>query len=158
MFNDIGPDWVSGLAGTVAAARTPVVLGLNLGLNDPANATAMLDAVTAAVPPGSVKTVEIGNEPDCTRAPRPSGSAEMLQRPRHRETYSYDQYAEEMERYVAALAEKGVELTAGGFPSAAWDVYTAALLHRFSRRLSGVGVHAYPCAPAVVCAAGLPGS
>ena len=49
-----------------------------------------------------------------------------------------------MEHYVAALAEKGVSLTAGGFASAAWDVYTAALLHRFSRRLSGVGVHAYP--------------
>ena len=145
VFNDIGPDWVSGLAGTVAAARTPVVLGLNLGLNDPANATALLDAVTAAVPPGSVKTVEIGNEPDLyTRAKTFWVGRKMLQRPRHRETYSYDQYAEEMERYVAALAEKGVELTAGGFASAAWDVYTAALLHRFSRRLSGVGVHAYP--------------
>ena len=145
VFNDIGPDWVAGLAGTVAEARTPVLLGLNLGLNDPSNATALLDAVTSTLPPGSVDGVEIGNEPDLYTRPKTFWvGRKMLQRPRHRATYSYDQYAAEMESYVAALAEKGVSLTAGGFASAAWDVYTAALLNRFSRRLSGVGVHAYP--------------
>ena len=145
IFNDIGPDWVAGLAGTVSAARTPVVLGLNLGLNDPGNANAMLDAVTAALPPGSLDTVEIGNEPDLYTRPKTFWvGRKMLQRPKHRETYSYDQYAGELDGYVSALAEKNIPLTAGGFASAAWDVYTPALLHRFSKRLSGVGLHAYP--------------
>lgn len=43
-------------------------LGINMGLDDPAIATAETDAISAAVPPTSLVGLELGNEPDCWAA------------------------------------------------------------------------------------------
>jgi hypothetical protein len=145
VFTDVKPDWVSGLAATVQQARTPVMLGLNLALNDPANAAALVDAVTGALPAGSLDALEIGNEPDLyTRATTFYVGQRLHHRARKRTTYSYEQYAQELERYLGVLAPRNLRLAAGGFAGAGWDQVVGPLLTRLATRVKVLPSHAYP--------------
>jgi hypothetical protein len=145
IFTDLNPAWVGGLAATVEQTRTPVILGLNLAYNDPQNAAALLDAVSAALPAGSLESAEIGNEPDLyTRGKTFHVGRRVQQRTQKRPTYNFEQYLQELERYLTVLLPRGLPLAAGGFAGAGWDQFTGPLLGRTTNRLSTLAVHAYP--------------
>jgi hypothetical protein len=145
VFTDITPQWVEALSVPVTRARTPVILGLNLALNDPANARAFADSVSSRLPPGSVQALEIGNEPDLyTRPKRFWVGRHFKQRPRHRSVYGPDQYFKELESYIEALAELKAPLAAGGFATVTWDAFTGPLLDRTGGRVAVFNGHTYP--------------
>src|SRR3954451_2333732 len=64
VLNDLGPGWVASLASGQAQLAAPVALGLNLALDDPGNALALVRAVRARVKRSGVVSLEVGNEPD----------------------------------------------------------------------------------------------
>jgi hypothetical protein len=145
VFNDITPSWVDALSVPATRLRTPVILGLNLALNDPANAEEFAEAVLSRLPPGSVDSLEIGNEPDLYTRPKTLRVGRRVQqRPQHRSAYGPDPYFQELDRYLEALSEQGVPLAAGGFASAAWDQVAPALLDRTKGRVGVFSGHIYP--------------
>jgi hypothetical protein len=142
---DVTPAWLAQLRAWEQRAHTPLVLGLNLGLEDPANAAQLAQAAVGALPPGSVTTFEIGNEPDRYSQPLTFHvSGRRLARVQKRPTdYDYPEYRDEIGAYVGAVAPAaaGTVLSAGGFASTAWEDHEDDLL-------GGVGLpvfstHAY---------------
>ena len=145
VFNDLDPAWVSSLATLVAAVRTPVILGVNLGLNDAANALAFAGAVGQALPAHTLQSLEVGNEPDLYTRPKSFRvGRRLLRRPQHRASYDFETYLRELDSYLSALSPLGHPLLAGGFASVAWDLSTPELLDRERRRLAGLSAHSYP--------------
>ena len=69
---DLGPAWVASLASGQARSAAPVALGLNLALDDPGNALALVRAVRARLKRPGVVSLEIGNEPDLFAVRGPS--------------------------------------------------------------------------------------
>ena len=114
------------------ATRTPLVLGLNLGLADAANAAGLAQAAVATLPPGSVHTFEIGNEPDRYSQPITFHVAgRRLARVQKRaDTYEYPQYRSELGAYANAVGPvaPGIALSAGGFASTSWEDHEDDLL------------------------------
>jgi hypothetical protein len=145
VFTDITPQWVEALSIPVERVGSPVLLGLNLALNDPGNAKAFAEAASKRLPPGSVESLEIGNEPDLYARPKTFYVGHrLLRRFQYRPAYGADQYFQELDAYIGALSGQGVSLTAGGFASAAWDQFTAPLLDRARGRVSTLAGHTYP--------------
>jgi hypothetical protein len=151
VFTDITPQWVEALTVPVTRLATPVILGLNLALNDPGNARAFAEAVASRLPPGSIESLEIGNEPDLYPHPKTFHVGRRVRhRPQHRPIYGPDQYFQELDAYLAALSGQRLPLAAGGFASAAWDQFSTALLDRSAARSAAAGRvailsgHAYP--------------
>jgi glycosyl hydrolase family 79 len=145
VFHDTTPQWIEALSVPVRRVGSRVVLGLNLALNDPANARAFAEAAISRLPPGAVELLEIGNEPDLYTRPTSFYVGRRLrQRPLHRPAYSPEQYLQELDAYVGALSPLGVPLGAGGFASAAWDARTPSLLDRFAGRIKALSAHVYP--------------
>lgn len=64
MVHAITPGFLANLARFVRASRSPVIFGINLGLNRAGLGADMARAVMDALPPGSVRALELGNEPD----------------------------------------------------------------------------------------------
>jgi hypothetical protein len=60
----VGSRWLGRLAWLARVSRAPVTVGVNLAASDPGRALGFARAVRAALPPGALGTVEIGNEPD----------------------------------------------------------------------------------------------
>jgi hypothetical protein len=129
---DITPDWLAQLRAWEQHTHTPLVLGLNLGLADPANAAGLAQAAVGALPPGSVTTFEIGNEPDRYSQPLTFHvSGRRLARVQKRPSdYDYPEYRDEIGSYVGAVAPvaAGTVLSAGGFASTAWEDHEDDLL------------------------------
>ena len=129
---DVTPDWLAQLGNWERATRTPLVLGLNLGLADAANAASLAQAAVATLPPGSVHTFEIGNEPDRYAQPITFHVAgRRLARVQKRaDTYEYPQYRSELGAYAAAVGPvaPGIALSAGGFASTSWEDHEDDLL------------------------------
>ncbi|HEY3189992.1 MAG TPA: glycosyl hydrolase family protein, partial [Solirubrobacteraceae bacterium] len=109
---DITPAWISQLRAWEKLTRTPLVLGMNLALDDPANAADFARAALAGLPARSVTTFEIGHEPD--RAP----------------AYDHAKYLSGLDRYVSALrpASGGIALSGAAFAAPAWDDRAGDLL------------------------------
>lgn len=61
------PAWMAQLAALVRSARLKVILDLNLAAHSPKMAAQVARAARLALPAGSVKAFEIGNEPDLYR-------------------------------------------------------------------------------------------
>jgi Glycosyl hydrolase family 79 C-terminal beta domain len=142
---DVTPDWLAQLGNWAQRTHTPLVLGLNLGLDDPANAAALAQAAVGALPQGSVWSFELGNEPDRYSQPitfHVSGRrlARVQKRPT---TYDYPQYRDEIGAYAGAVgaAAPGSALSAGGFASTAWEDHEDDLLG--SGGLPVFSTHAY---------------
>jgi hypothetical protein len=142
---DVTPDWLAQLGNWERRTRTPLVLGLNLGLADPANAAQLAQAAVTQLPPYSVATFELGNEPDRYSQPLTfhvigRRLARVQKRP---SDYDYEQYRGEIGAYAGAIAPAapGAVLSAGGFASTAWEDHEDDLLG--SVGLPVFSTHAY---------------
>jgi hypothetical protein len=144
---DITPAWMAQLRAWSAATRTPLVLGLNLGLNDPANAAAYAQQAVGAVGPGGIAGFEIGNEPDRYSQPRSFhvGQRALARIERRPPDYGVQQYSDELDSYVRALAPVagGVGLSGGAFAGSIWDPDSDALLAREGPGTTTFGAHSY---------------
>jgi hypothetical protein len=144
---DITPDWLMQLRNWEKATRTPLVLGLNLGLGDAGNAAQLAHAAVGLLPRGSVTTFEIGNEPDRYGLPLTFHVAgRRLSRVQKRSAdYDYPQYRDEIAGYVGAIAPAapGTAISAGGFASSAWEDHEDDLLSDHGGEVGVFSTHAY---------------
>src|SRR3954453_23874745 len=156
--NDIGAEWVAGLARGQAQLGSPVALGLNLALNDPANALALVRAVRAKLKRPGVVALEIGNDPDLfVRARTFHVGRLVVHRPRQRLRYGPAPYVIEASRYLAALSA-GVAapvppLAIGGFASRAFHGTLPALVDAPTSHVGELVAHSYPI---TTCNSGAP--
>jgi hypothetical protein len=145
---DVNPAWVAHLAAWENTIRTPLVLGLNLGLNDPNNAAAFAQAAKAGLPAGSITTFEIGNEPDLYTQPRSYkvGNTPVVRSQKRTPPYGYEQFRSELDDYVnpIAAAAPGIPLSAPAFASPSWDDNQTDLLNRYGYAVPVYSAHAYP--------------
>jgi hypothetical protein len=120
------------------------VLGLNLGLNDPRNPFEFATAALARLPTGSIRSFEIGNEPDLFARPRTFHVGERtLERVRQRQAYDFDQYKSELGPYLEKLQPLGVPLRGGGFAGQLWDPLTQHMLLAHGERMPEIAAHSY---------------
>jgi hypothetical protein len=123
--NDVTPVSLGVLAQWAGLTRTPLVLGLNLALDDPANAAAYAQAAAQSLPPGTLAGLEIGNEPDLYTRPRTFvvGTRRLTRGLRRPPAYGYADYRAEAERFRTAIAAAapGVPMAEGGFATSAWE-------------------------------------
>ncbi len=148
IVTDIGPGWISHLSAWEAATHTPLVLGLNLGLDDPANAAAFAGAAAQGLPPGSVTSFEIGNEPDLYTQPRRYrvGNTPVNRVQKREAPYEYAQFRAELDDFVdpIAAAAPGIALSSPAFASPAWDDNQPDMLAHYGGALPVYAAHAYP--------------
>jgi hypothetical protein len=148
IINDITPDWLARLNAWESAQHTPLVMGLDLGLDDPDNAAELARNAVAGLPPGSLTTFEIGNEPDLYTQPRTYvvGKRRVARTRKRAVGYDYQQYTSEVDRYVGALAPAAgnVPLSFAAFASPAWDDHEDDLLGRDGGVVPVYSAHAYP--------------
>jgi hypothetical protein len=118
-----------------------------MGLTDPARAAELAAATRAALPRGSIRTFELGNEPDLYPTPRTySVGRNRLARSQRRPVgYGYEDYKREVAEHVAAVrpAAPDVLLSAGGFASGSWDDLQDDIFTR-ERAVRLWSVHSYP--------------
>lgn len=147
IVTDLDPAWVAQLNQWVTAARTPLVLGLNMGLGDPQYPAAAAAALRAGLPPNFIRNFELGNEPDLyatARAYSVGRNVRVRQRKRP-EGYGYNQYRREVNEHVAAIhpAAPDVDLAGGGFASGSWDDLQGSILSA-QPSVRTWSAHAYP--------------
>ena len=147
VVTDVTPAWLGVLRQWTELTRTPMMLGLNLALHDPANASAYAAAAAGAVPPGFLAALEIGNEPDLYSQARTFRIGDrIIARGRPRPTgYGYGQYRGELAEMRGAVeaAAPGAPLSAGGFATAAWEDNEDDLLSQPGPRPVGFSAHTY---------------
>ena len=128
-----------------AATGSPFILGVNLGLDDPALAAAQMRAALAALPPDMVEAYEIGNEPDLytTTGRRPA-------------PYAFADYQADITRFLATLGPLVMNRRLFALPAVAGGSYLPSLQTLIDTRrthLAVVTAHRYPfsvCNPADV--------
>ncbi|MGZ4275663.1 MAG: glycosyl hydrolase family protein [Solirubrobacteraceae bacterium] len=145
---DITPAWMAHLAAWEAAAKTPLVYGLDLGLDDPANAAEMARQAKATLPAGSLTSFEIGNEPDLYTQPRRYrvGNTPVVRTQKRTDPYDYTQFRGELDRYInpIAAAAPGVALSTPAFASPSWDDHEQDLFAHYGYAVPVYAAHAYP--------------
>lgn len=148
---DLTPDWLTMLRQVNEGAGAHFVLGGNLAIADPANAVSYVQGAVAALAPGAVEAVEIGNEPDLyERSVTFTVGGVTLTRTAHRPPgYGIPQYLGELDGYLAALnaarSETGWPAVAvGGFARHAWQVQAPAVLDHIGNGAGYFEAHAYP--------------
>jgi hypothetical protein len=144
---DLTASWLAQLKTWTAVTGTPMVLGVNLGLDDPDNAAAYVQQAVGTLGRPALAGFEIGNEPDRYSQLRTFhvGTRKLERIERRPPDYSYGQYSDEVDRYVRALAPVSGEvgLSAGAFAGSVWDPETDALLDREGPGTTAFGAHAY---------------
>jgi hypothetical protein len=148
MRTNLGPGWLSSLTTVESRIRLPLTLTLDLALERPANALAFVRAARAAVPPGAIHALELGNEPDlyAHRSPTAHG---VLGPPRFPllGRYPPSRYETDIAGYATALTAglpSRPPLVAGAFAGTAWNATLPAVLHAAHGQVGSVSVHAYP--------------
>jgi Glycosyl hydrolase family 79 C-terminal beta domain len=145
---ELNPAWLAALRAWTARAGTPMLLGLNLARNDPANDAAYAQAAMATLPPGHLAALEVGNEPDLYNQPRTFRVRTQLVRRgiRRGPAYAFGDYADELEAVRANVeaAAPGAPLAAGGFASAAWEDTEDDVLSLPGPRPLAFSAHTYP--------------
>jgi hypothetical protein len=144
---DLNAAWLAQLKTWSAVTGTPLVLGVNLGLNDPFRASAYVQQAVGAIGGPGLAGFEIGNEPDRYSQPRTFhvGLRELARVERRSQDYSFQQYSDELDAHVQALAPVagGVALSGGAFAGSVWDPYTDALLGREGPGTTAFSAHSY---------------
>ena len=144
---DLNPAWLSHLSQWVTTARTPLVLGLNMGLGDPQQAATLASALRGGLPPNFIRNFELGNEPDLYATPRAYsvGRNVRLRQRKRPEGYGYNQYRREVNEHVGAIhpAAPDVGLAGGGFASGSWDDLQDSILSA-QPSVRTWSAHAYP--------------
>ena len=145
---ELNPAWLGAVRAWTGLTDTPMLLGLNLARNDPANAAAYAQAAMAFLPPGHLAALEVGNEPDLYSQPRTFRVRKQLVRRgvRRGPSYQFADYANELEAVRAAVdaTVAGAPLSAGGFASAAWEDTEDQVLSLPGQRPLGFSAHTYP--------------
>lgn len=147
IVTDINPQWLQHLSTWVQQTRTPLVMGLNMGLDLPNEAAALAGAIRGVIPPNFLRNFELGNEPDLYPTPRAySVRGNVRVRARKRPIgYGYPEYRSEVNEQVAAIhpAAPDVALAGGGFAAGSWDDLQDDILS-VQPSVKSWSVHAYP--------------
>ncbi|MGZ6695964.1 MAG: hypothetical protein ACXVFL_09995 [Solirubrobacteraceae bacterium] len=145
---DLGHRWLAALAALEHRVHAPLTLTLDLALQRPANALALARAAQAALPAGTLRALEIGNEPDIYGRRMPTGAGVLGPSPFPRlGRYTRARYVRDVARYARALAgglSRPPAVVAGGFAGTAWQRTVPLLLHRHRGAAQRVAIHAYP--------------
>jgi len=145
---DVTPAWLAILRAWEQSHHTPLVMGLNLGLDDPANAAQLEQAALGALPAGSITTFEIGNEPDLYTVPRryTVGNRLVIRSQKRAAGYDYPAYLDDLNSYLPAVAPAaaGVPVSFAAFASPAWDDHEDDLLGRYGTAVGVYSAHSYP--------------
>lgn len=137
-------NWLKDIRAYTEASGSPLVLGVNLGRNNPGLAAQWARVVMSWFAPGTVKALEIGNEPD-NYFQRPLDESGKMTR---RRSYGPAQYLRELYAYTSAMIkETPVPPLAGPATITAYGPWLAAIpriIANQRRRLSLVTIHDYP--------------
>lgn len=156
--NDITKDTLDNLAGSTQGSR--LILGLNLGQNNPALAKDFAQAALAGLPSGKIHLFELGNEPDIFAAHAypvdPVTGQTTFIRPA---AYSFTDYLGEFDTFATALQGLSQPISLGGpiFTTTAygWMQYLPSFLAAQAPRIKAVTYHRYPLS---ACSWSTPGS
>jgi Glycosyl hydrolase family 79 C-terminal beta domain len=158
--HDITNETLDNLAGSTPTNGSRLILGLNLGQNNPALAKEFAQAALAGLPSGKIYLFELGNEPDIfashTYYPDPLTGKTVFIRPA---SYSFTNYLGEFDTFATALQGLSQPFPLGGpvFTTSAygWMQYLPSFLSAQAPRLRAVTYHRYPLS---VCSWSAPGS
>lgn len=132
-----------------ALGGAPVTLGVNLALDDPQNAAALVRAAQRTLPRGALEAVEIGNEPDFFARPERRWTVPGHRHLRVRKfaTYTAADYGRVTARYLRALTRDvpapRPQLVAGGFAGPGWWPALGDLMRTWPVRPDAVAGHLY---------------
>ncbi len=145
---DITRAWLRRLRAVAAASGVHVLLGLNLALGRPSVAVAWARAAAAGLLHGTLRGLEIGNEPDLYGRVgwyRPRGSAHAARRARSRH-YDIARFTREFAGSANAVerAVPHVRIVGPGFSTPHWMGRFPAFLHASQRLLGAATYHRYP--------------
>jgi hypothetical protein len=145
VLQDVGPETLDAIGRLARGLGGPVTLGLNLALDDPANARAMADQARRRLPPGALAALEIGNEPDLYRHGHTFRRGGHLHRRVTKDPhYDLARYTSQTDRYLRALARPGgPRLVVGGFAGPGWWPSLPALLRGWGGRAGALAAHLY---------------
>jgi hypothetical protein len=145
---DITAAWLRRLRAVAGASRVRVMLGLNLALGRPRVAAAWARAAVRGLPAGTLRGLEIGNEPDLYGRVgwyRPHGPRHRVRRARGRH-YDIARFTREFLRHAAAVrrAVPDVPLIGPGFSTPDWMGRFPGFLRASRRFLTAATYHRYP--------------
>jgi Glycosyl hydrolase family 79 C-terminal beta domain len=158
--NDITNDTLDNLAASTPPNSSRLILGLNLGQNNPAHAKEFAQAALNGLPSGKIYLFEVGNEPDIFASHAyysdPSTGQTVFIRPAD---YSFTNYVGEFDAFATALQGLSQPVPLGGpvFTTTkyGWMQYLPTFLAAQAPRLKAVTYHRYPLS---ACSWSTPGS
>ncbi|MEA2359639.1 MAG: hypothetical protein QOI62_2899 [Solirubrobacteraceae bacterium] len=147
VLQDVTPATLDAVAWLARGLRGPVTLDLDLALADPGNALALARAARRRLPPGSLDTLEIGNEPDLYTSARtfhvPGHTHRRL---RKRTGYGPAAYGRDVAPYLGTLSRglpAAPRLAVAGFAGPAWWSSLPALLDSWRGQAGALSGHLY---------------
>jgi hypothetical protein len=147
VLQDVTPATLDDVAWLARGLRGPVTLDLNLPLGDPYNALALARAARRRLPPGSLETLEIGNEPDLyTRGRVFHVPGHVHVRLRKRVSYDAGAYRRDVTPYLDVLSRRpraAARLEVAGFAGPGWWPSLPALVRSASARVGALSAHLY---------------
>jgi hypothetical protein len=147
VLQDVTPATLAAVAWLAGSVRGPVTLDVNLALGDPHNALALARAARRRLPPGSLETLEIGNEPDLyTRARVFHVPGHVHRRVRKRARYDAGAYRRDVGPYLDVLSKRprpAARLEVAGFAGPAWWSSLPGLLDSARGRVGALSGHLY---------------
>jgi hypothetical protein len=148
VLQDVGPVTLDAIAWLARSLGGPVTLGLNLALDDPANALSLTHAAARRLPAGALHALEIGNEPDLyTHGHTFRRGGHVHRRVTKDPNYSEPAYARAVARYLPVLGATGLHpaprLVVGSFAAHAWWPALARRLTAWHGRADEVAAHLY---------------
>jgi hypothetical protein len=125
----------------------PVTLGLNLALDDAANARALAAAARRRLPRGALETLEIGNEPDLySRGHVFRVPGHVHRRVRKHAVYNPAIYRRDATAYLEALSvppRAAPRLAVAGFAGPGWWPSLPGLIGSTGGRVGALSAHLY---------------
>lgn len=147
IYFDLDRGWTDAIAEFVRQTGSPLILGLNFAQRDYTIASQMARELMANLPIGSIRTFEIGNEPDIYPI-HPYGQDERGRTLYVRgKTYDFADYRREVRRFISVMRRLRPRPPLAG-PAASctpeWCGGLPLLLRQEGRRLNYVTYHTYP--------------
>jgi hypothetical protein len=143
---DVTPATLDAVAWLARSVRGPVTLDVDLALRDPGNALALARAARRRLPPGSLDTLEIGNEPDLYTSARTFHvPGQTHRRLRKRARYGPAAYGRDVAPYLRTLSSLPAppRLAVAGFAGPAWVRSLPGLLDAWHGRAGALSGHLY---------------
>ena len=139
---NIGRPWLLAVAAATTALRARLIVGLNLGLNDPGVGVAWAAAARTGLGSEAIEAFEIGNEPNLY--PGHAYGAGLTARPA---TYTFGDYEAEYRAYASALRRAlgaQVPLAGPAVLTPSWMANLPGFLGRQAANVDLVTYHQYP--------------